>query len=87
MPERRKRQVNTMAGNPQTELYHIQSELRSIIKELNSISSGLRDNFSGISNDVCANRIANVATQCQNRLNTLYNATVKADESTGGGFR
>lgn len=74
-----------MAANPQTELYSIQRELRSIISELNSISDGIRNDFAGISNAVCANRISDVATQCKSRLNTLYNAKVEDQTATGGG--
>lgn len=76
-----------MAINPQTELYSIQRELRSIINELNSISDGIRNDFAGISNAVCANRISEVATQCQSRLNILYGAQIKDEEIAGGGFR
>lgn len=73
-----------MAVNPQRELSAIRSELSSIISELNSISDGIRYNFKGISNTVCANRIIDVANQCQSHLNTLYYASVREESDIGG---
>lgn len=51
-----------MDANDQYELYLIKKELQSIIDELSQISTGVRQNFSGIGNDKCANVISSAAS-------------------------
>ncbi|NMB33473.1 MAG: hypothetical protein GX992_04440 [Clostridium sp.] len=46
-----------MKASAQTELYLIKQELGSIISELEGIENSIRNEFEGIGNDICANRL------------------------------
>lgn len=65
-----------MIGNPQRELQSIQNELQSIMRELGNIEDGIRYEFSGISNDKCANRLSEAKRQCEANLRRLYSAKI-----------
>lgn len=62
-----------MDATSQAELEGITSELLSIINELDSISSDLRQGFSNIGTDMCANVIDTVNANYRNALQKLYN--------------
>lgn len=71
-----------MDSYSQNEIYEIKRELKSIINELYDISHGVRKDFSGIGNDVCANRIANIAQHYEGvkaKLDKLDTSTVTAE--------
>lgn len=68
-----------MTAKGRRELEYIKSELNSIIRELDSISGGVRRSFRGIGNDLCANSIDKVISQCrraQTKLNNLDTHTL-----------
>lgn len=77
--------MNSKAKN---ELYSIKRELDSIIKELDSISCGVKNKFSGIGNEKCADCIDKVTAQyctVKKKLNNID--TSKLTGEGGGGFR
>lgn len=82
-----------MAVNASSELYSIKVELNSIITELQSISNGVRNDFTGIGSDKCADCIDNVVTkyyivrQKLDNINTtsLAEGVTSAFGGTGGG--
>lgn len=66
----------------QNEIYEIKQEFKSIINELYDISNGVRRDFSGIGNDVCANRISNTAQHYEGvkkKLDKLDTSAVTAE--------
>ena len=66
----------------QNEIYEIKQELKSIINELYDISNGVRRDFSGIGNDICANRISGTAQHYEGvkkKLDKLDTSTVTAE--------
>lgn len=82
-----------MDANGRNELASIKRELNSIINELESISYGVRNDFSGIGNDKCADCIDRVLNQyyyVRRKLNNLDTTTVTesyAQAHNGGGSR
>lgn len=80
-----------MDANGRNELASIKRELNSIINELESISYGIRNEFSGIGNDKCADCIDRVLNQyyyVRRKLNNLDTTTVTesyAQSHNGGG--
>lgn len=71
-----------MDSYSQNEIYEIKQELKNIVNELYDISNGIRKDFSGIGNDVCANRISNIAQYYESvkaKLDKLDTTTVTAE--------
>ena len=68
-----------MDASARSELDAIKRELNLIIRELESISSGVRNDFTGIGNDKCADCINKVLGQyyyVRRKLNNLDTSTV-----------
>lgn len=64
------------------ELNAIKRELQQIINELDSISNGVRNDFSNVGNQTCANRIKEVANNYRSvlrKLNSMDTNTVTAE--------
>lgn len=82
-----------MDASARNELASIKRELNSIISELESISNGVRNDFTGIGNEKCAdciNRAINQYCYVRRKLNNLDTSTVTdsfAQSHGGGGFR
>jgi hypothetical protein len=68
-----------MNASARNELASIKRELNSIISELESISKGVRNDFTGIGNNKCADCIDRVLDQyyyVRRKLNNLDTTTV-----------
>ena len=52
-------------------LNQCRSELRSIITELRNIEHGVRNDFTGVGQDMCANCVGRIADHYQSVLNRL----------------
>lgn len=68
-----------MDAASQYELEQIKTELQNIVGELNNIAYGVRNNFSGIGNDRCANSISSAAVHyvtVRNKLNNIDTSAV-----------
>jgi hypothetical protein len=83
-----------MDAKAQKDLYEIKCELQSIINELDSIARGVRNDFSGIGNDKCAQAICIVADRYRKSKKKLVNldtskvtSSFAASHGGGGGFR
>lgn len=79
-----------MDSGARSELNSIKNELNSIIKELEAISSGVRNDFTGIGNEKCADCIDRVLNQyyaVKRKLNNLDTSTVTESyaQAHGGG--
>jgi hypothetical protein len=78
-----------MNASARNELASIKRELNSIISELESISKGVRNDFTGIGNNKCADCIDRVLDQyyyVRRKLNNLDTTTVTESyaQSHGG---
>lgn len=79
-----------MNARAQQELYDIKIELQNIINEMRSISYGVRNDFSGIGSEKCANTISNVVDQYEyvkRKLNNIDTSAVTDEYAAahGGG--
>ena len=83
-----------MDAKAQKDLYEIKCELQRIINELDSIARGVRNDFSGIGNDKCAQAIGIVADRYRKSKKKLDNldtskvtSSFAASHGGGGGCR